>query len=364
MLTILDRLYIKDKTEQRKVWICLFTCVAVRAVHLELVEDMSAEFFLEALRRFVARRGKPDEITSDNATHFKAAKRTVDMAWKDIVSNPEVQSYLSDKRIRWNFIIELSPWMGGFYERLVGTTKMALKKSIGRLQLTQTQLHTIITEVEGVINSRPLVYVDNDIETKIITPMHFLSLNTKNGTPTLSEQDEKDDPDYKNEELTTSQKIFESWKKGNQHLEQFWKVWKDDYLLNLRERSQRYNKHPKVQSSKVPKVGDIVQIKESAPRGTWKIGRIVEMITSQDGEQRAAKILTPNKNVIQRSIIHLYPLECNDENVIKLNNEQQLNENENKDNENKNETVIDIRPKRRAATEARDRIFGQTLQED
>ena len=149
-------------------------------------------------------------------------------------------------------------------------------------------------------------------------------MNTKNGTPTLSEQDEKDDPDYKNKELTTSQKIFESWKKGNQHLEQFWKVWKDDYLLNLRERSQRYNKHPKVQSSKVPKVGDIVQIKESAPRGTWKIGRIVEMITSQDGEQRAAKILTPNKNVLQRSIIHLYPLECNDENVIELNNEQQL----------------------------------------
>ena len=75
--------------------------------------------------------------------------------------------------------------MGGFYERLIGTTKMALKKSIGRLQLTQTQLHTIITEVEGVIKSRPLVYVDNDIERKIFTPMHFLSLNTKNGTPTL-----------------------------------------------------------------------------------------------------------------------------------------------------------------------------------
>ena len=157
---------------------------------------------------------------------------------------------------------------------------------------------------------------------------------------------------------------MESWKKGNQHLEQFWKVWKDDYLLNLRERSQRYNKHPKVQSSKVPKVGDIVQIKESAPRGTWKIGRIVEMIISQDGEQRAAKILTPNKNVLQRSIIHLYPLECNDENVIELNNEQQLNENENKDNENNNETLINIRPKRRALIEARDKIFGQILQED
>lgn len=222
----------KKWNKSKKVWVCLFTCIAVRAVHLELVEDMSAEHFLEALRRFVSRRGKPDTITSDNATHFKAAKNTIDIAWNNITDDPLVHSYLSEKKIKWSFIIQLSPWMGGFYERLVGTTKMALKKSIGRLHLTRTQLQSIINEIEGVVNSRPLVYVDNDLENQIITPMHFLSLNVKNGTPRISNQDDEDspnDPEHYNEEMTRTQKLLETWKKGNKHLEQFWQSWKDNY---------------------------------------------------------------------------------------------------------------------------------------
>ena len=103
--------------------------------------------------------------------------------------------------------------MGGFCERLVGRTKTALKKTIGKLHLTHTQLETIITEVEAVINTRPLVYVDDDLKNQIITPNHFLSLNTKNGTPELirnSEDDDKNDPDYQNEKLTTAQKLLET----------------------------------------------------------------------------------------------------------------------------------------------------------
>lgn len=173
---------------------------------------MSAEHFLEELRRFIAGRSRHDEFISANATHFKASKKTIDMAWKDIINEPQVHSYLSDKRINWSFIIVLSPWMGGFCERLVGTTKMALKKITGRMPLTQTQLQTIITDFEEVVNSRPLVYVTDDLENQIINQMHFLSLNTENGTPTLSNQD-KEDPDYQNEEIKTAQKIFETWKR-------------------------------------------------------------------------------------------------------------------------------------------------------
>ena len=165
--------------------------------------------------------------------------------------------------------------MGGFYERLVGITKTALKKTIGKLYLTHTQLQTIITEVEAVINSRPLVYVDDDLENEIITPNHFLPLNIKNGTPELirnNEDDYKNDPDYQNEELTTAHKLLQTWKKGNKHLEQFWKVWKDGYLLNLRERNQLFQKHPRIQAKKCPKIGDIVQIEDLLPRGTWRMG--------------------------------------------------------------------------------------------
>ena len=201
---------------RKKVWICLFTCIAVRAVHLEVVEDMTAEHFLEAFRRFIARRGKPNKIISDNATTFKAAKNTIDTAWNDIARDREVHSYLSKNRIEWKFIIELSPWMEGFYERLVGITKTALKKTIGKLYLTHTPLQTIITEFEAVINSRPLVYVNDGLENQIITPNHFLSLNTKNGTPEIirnNEGDDKNDPDYRNEELKNAHKLLATWKK-------------------------------------------------------------------------------------------------------------------------------------------------------
>ena len=383
-------LYIKSGGVRKKVWICLFTCTAIRAVHLEVVEDMTAERFLEALRRFVARRGKPDEIISDNATQFKAAKNTIDLAWENIVDDPQVQSYLSQKRIKWKFIIELSPWIGGFYEKLVGTTKTALKKSIGRLHLSLTQLQTIITEVEGVVNSRPLVYVDNEIDNEIITPMHFLSLNPKNGTPVLEKNDEDydpNDPDYQNEEMSTAQKLLETWKKGNRHLEQFWKIWRDDYLLNLRERNKKFNKHPRIQTQSKAKIGDVVQIKDSTPRGTWKIRRIIEMIKSQDGEERAARIMMPNKNILQRSIVHLYPLECHEEqitptkenpdrqpnptnndgaasipqtNVNNTENEQHVQQATARSEEN-NEKMTRQRPLRKAAFAARDRIYGQHL---
>ena len=89
---------------------------------------MAAEHFLEAFRRFIARRGKPNKIIFDNATNFIAAKNAIDIAWNDIARDREVYSCLSENRAEWEFIIELSIWIGGFYERLLGIKKPALKR--------------------------------------------------------------------------------------------------------------------------------------------------------------------------------------------------------------------------------------------
>ena len=87
----------------------------------------------------------------------------------------EVQSYTANQGIEWNFIVELAPWMGGFYERLVGTVKGALKKSIGKICLTEKKLETFLAEAEAVINSRPLVYVGEDFGSGFsLTPADFL----------------------------------------------------------------------------------------------------------------------------------------------------------------------------------------------
>ncbi|KAL9972923.1 hypothetical protein ACROYT_G019319 [Oculina patagonica] len=133
-LDYLGPLYVRvnNQSATQKVWVCLFTCLAVRAVHLEVINDMSAEQFLLCLRRFISRRGKPKEIISDNASQFKLAKSTIDEAWKFATTSPDMQSYLANQGIKWSFIIELAPWMGGFYERLVGLVKQALRKVLER----------------------------------------------------------------------------------------------------------------------------------------------------------------------------------------------------------------------------------------
>ncbi|XP_053392151.1 uncharacterized protein LOC128554862 [Mercenaria mercenaria] len=146
-LGYLGPLYIKTSGEYRKVWVCLFTCLVTRAVHLETVQDMSTEEFLLALRRFIAQRGSPMEINSDNAKQFKLAS----------IKSDDVQTYISNHGIKWNFIVERAPWYGGYWERIVGLVKRSLRKSLGRRSLTDIQLLTVIKEIESVINSRPFL---------------------------------------------------------------------------------------------------------------------------------------------------------------------------------------------------------------
>ena len=100
-----------------------------RAVHQELMNDFSAEQFLLCLRRFITRRGKLKQIISDNAPQFKLTKSKIDEAWELATSHLDTQSYQCNEGIRWSFAVELAPWMGGFYECLIGLVKQALQKA-------------------------------------------------------------------------------------------------------------------------------------------------------------------------------------------------------------------------------------------
>ena len=123
---------------------------------------------------------------SDNASQFKLTKETIDKAWLDVQTDPEVQSYVANQNIQWHFITTNAPWMGGYYERLVGLVKRALRKTLGKCKLTQDQLTTVITEIAAVLNTRPLVYLSDDIDdVKVLSPQCFLRINMdiKPGTP-------------------------------------------------------------------------------------------------------------------------------------------------------------------------------------
>ena len=158
-------LIVSDKTQQvgkdsSKSYVCLFTCASTRAVHLELVENLTVEAFIRAFRRLCARRSLPATIISDNAKTFKSASKEV----KKLLRSPRLEEYLTLKGVKWKFIVELAPFQGGYWEGLVRSTKRCLVKVVGRALLKFDELSTILVEIESVINSRPLTYVYDDTE--------------------------------------------------------------------------------------------------------------------------------------------------------------------------------------------------------
>lgn len=320
-LDYLGPMFVKTEKVQQKVWICLFTCLVTRAVHLELLRDMSTEEFLLGLRRFISQRGCPIEIISDNAQTFKTASNTLHVIWKSVITCEEVQSYVCNKGVKWTFIVELAPWMGGFYERLVSLVKRALRKTLSRKMLDYVQLQTVLKEVEATINSRPLVYVSDDIASTItLTPRHFLSLNPHTGIPEL--EYDATDSDYMPYESTVD-RLLKTWKKGQKLLNAFWKIWRDEYLLSLRERTKTSLKVGKSQSHYSPSVGDVVLVKEDIPRGCWKLGKITHLVTSHDGNIRSAKLVLSSGRTVGRPLNLLFPIEVsgaiseNPENIVK-----------------------------------------------
>nr|XP_042898664.1 uncharacterized protein LOC122269463 [Parasteatoda tepidariorum] len=98
-----------------KSYIALFICFATKAVHLELVSDLSTEAFLASFRRFIARRGLLSDVYSDNATNFKEASNYLKSLYK-IVRDNSVQDFSSNLQIFWHFIPPATPHFGGLWE--------------------------------------------------------------------------------------------------------------------------------------------------------------------------------------------------------------------------------------------------------
>ncbi|GFT95176.1 integrase catalytic domain-containing protein [Nephila pilipes] len=108
-------------------YIALFTCATSRALHIELVSDLTTNKFLLALQRFVGRRGLPNTIYTDNATTFHAANKELILLWQTL-SSAKTQQYYAQNGITWRFIASRAAWLGGWWERLIGIVKQCLRK--------------------------------------------------------------------------------------------------------------------------------------------------------------------------------------------------------------------------------------------
>ena len=127
---------VKVGEDTQKMWACIFTCLSTRAIHLEPVMDCSASEFFHCLKRFIARRGCPQQVISDNAAQFQLVKILSDKAWTQNPQDDTILTYSAQQNIRWQFIVALAPWQGGHYERLVGVVKSVLKTTVGRRLLS------------------------------------------------------------------------------------------------------------------------------------------------------------------------------------------------------------------------------------
>jgi hypothetical protein len=242
--------------------------------------------------------------------------------------------------------------MGGCYERLIGIVKRSLRKTIGKVCLTHSQLETILTEAEAVVNCRPLVHVGAGFQTgEVLTPACFLALNPKHCLYRTDHTEDHSDEDY-NPEMSAPDKILSTWKKGQKYLEQFWTLWSQEYLLSLRERYHATVKASRSASDVTPNIGHVVLLKEQGlPRGTWKLARIKRLVMSSDGLSRSAIVTLPSKCELQRSLTQMYPLETST-----------VDGNDEDDRERDvatTTTIVEPRPKRAAAQVALKRLQTQ-----
>ncbi|GJQ67568.1 hypothetical protein Trydic_g8378 [Trypoxylus dichotomus] len=152
---------IRDKRGQGskiiKAYISLFVCLCAKAIHLEPVTDLTTESFLSVLHRFCARRGKPTIMYSDNGTKFVGTNSELSQL-KTFFENTEysiVQS-LATERIDWKFIPPSAPHFGGFWEAGVKCTKLHIRRVLVNVLITFEELLTVFTQVEGILNSRPI----------------------------------------------------------------------------------------------------------------------------------------------------------------------------------------------------------------
>jgi hypothetical protein len=278
-----------------KAYICLFVCFSTKAIHLELVSDLTAANFLNGLKRFIARRGMVANIYSDNATNFVGAQRDLrDVFLADEFGNI-VLRHLAEFNINWHFIPARSPHFGGLWEAGIKAVKGHIKRVIGQTSLTYGEMYTLLTGIEACLNSRPLCPLTEDTsDLNVLTPGHFL-IGTAMTSP------------LEHQIVDVPQNRLTRWQHLEQMRQHFWNRWSKEYVGQLQERP----KWQKGKSSAAIKEGDLVVLKEATPPLTWKLGRVTAIHPGADDIIRVATVKT-DSGTTKRAVRNLCVLPIDD----------------------------------------------------
>lgn len=274
---------VKRGRAQVKRWEVIFTCLVSRAIHLEMANFLTTDSCINAIRRFICRRGSVVSIRTDCGTNFIGAQRELQEALKAL-NHQKIQNTFLTEGIKWIFNPPFGAHYGGVWERLIKLVKKILTSVLKQQTLDDETLSTALCEVEAILNDRPITTVSshpNDLEP--LTPNHLLQLKAKTTMP--PGVFEKHDQDSR-----------KRWRQTQYLADLFWRRWTKEYLPLMQERSKwnsiRRNLSP----------GDLVIIIDNtAPRNSWMMGRVMKTFPDDKGFVRSVLVKT-RTSLIQRPI--------------------------------------------------------------
>lgn len=256
-------LEVKIGRRVEKRWGILYKCLTTRAVYIDLINSLDSDSFLMSLRRLIARRGKPHEVYSDQGTNFRGGKAELEQAFSILA--PLLRTQLVSQQIDFHFNPPKAPHFGGVWEREIRSVKAALRTTLGVQVVPEEVLRTVLVEIEGMLNSKPLGYVSSDIaDPDPITPNTLLMGRHDSVLPRVV---------YPESDLLSRKR----WRHSQILSDQFWKCFTWNYLPDLQTRNKWTEDKDKL------KVGTVVLLADpQAPRALWPVGTVRTILQGSD----------------------------------------------------------------------------------
>ena len=274
---------VTERRSKLKKYGLMVTCMASRAVHLELLDDLSTDAFINSLRCVISLRGNIREIRCDRGTNFVGASNELQKAF-DELDTDKVHHFLLQKNCDFIFNFPYASHMGGVWERQIRTVRSILTSMLAEKSCTvfdTSALRTFFCEITAIINSRPLSVkdIDDPAGPEPLTPNHLLLLKSE---IVLQPPGDFDADAYSRKR----------WRRVQCLTNQFWRRWRQEYLQNLQERPKWQKKQPNLSKGDVVIVHD-----ESVMRTEWKLGRVIDALAGADGLVRKVRLLVCKQGV-------------------------------------------------------------------
>lgn len=289
---------VKQRRVELKRYGLIFTCMCSRAIHIEMLDDLSTDAFINGLRCFISIRGFVKQIRCDHGSNFVGAMNE----FKSAVNKDKVSNYLAERLTEFQMNPPDASHTGGVWERQIRTVRDILNAILMDCpkNLDDSSLRTVFYEVMAIVNSRPLSVseIDNPTAIEPLTPNHILTAKANIPYPPPGNFEQSD------------LYLKRRWRRVQYLLEQFWSRWKTEYLNQISLRQKWHNPRRNM------KIGDIVIVKDiNTPRSQWPLARVVEVSTGSDGLVRTVKVCVGSRrgSILERSVHKLVLLiECTD----------------------------------------------------